>query len=531
MLTFLSKISIILLCILGLTELAFALWSILDHRYKTLAYNLADVGYIDLWILRYLSLCLFISSIITLVMCLILIWGLYSAHVFLFIASTMLVFIIIGQFTISILTFTSKYETRLTLIEQLPKLVITYRQGNDERAKRALDKLQLTFHCCGSDGRLSYQNNVPLSCNMFSIGCLTRTMYFLDSWMDILAYILLFFSLIKLFIILFFYSFLCLYQKHRLKKNRHSINDSFIWRHSSSLDSSLADNLSKKALMSTTITNNDIDDNHDNNYIEKRRILPNEYEPSSSSPSNQQRLNTSIISPSSFNNNNNELTTSYEQYTSRKLSSISERTEKSETDDSEPDLLHLKHYNPKRKAIITAVHQKQYLTPLQKQLPIIKSRRKIIRDDDNDSGVERSSSEKSFDDQNIQKPYTDTSTIINTTTKSKQTNNKSSSSLSFSNVFITSVSQIPTNNDEIQKSLTTSTSLSDNLPSNDIIIMPKPILKKSSPQISLDTIAENYHDKKDISSMYKQTSSLLENIPKPIPRTSLKQSKQDETLV
>ncbi len=34
----------------------------------------------------------------------------------------MIVFILIGEFTISILTFTSKYETRLTLIEQLPKL-------------------------------------------------------------------------------------------------------------------------------------------------------------------------------------------------------------------------------------------------------------------------------------------------------------------------------------------------------------------------------------------------------------------------
>jgi hypothetical protein len=55
-------------------------------------------------------------------MCLILIWGLYSAHVFLFIASTMIAFIVISEFTISILTFTSKYETRLVLIEQLPKL-------------------------------------------------------------------------------------------------------------------------------------------------------------------------------------------------------------------------------------------------------------------------------------------------------------------------------------------------------------------------------------------------------------------------
>ncbi|CAF4802471.1 unnamed protein product [Rotaria sp. Silwood1] len=530
MLTFLSKLSIVLLCILGLTELAFALWSVLDQRYKTLAYSLADIGYMDLWILRYLSLCLFVSSIITLAMCLILVWGLYSAHVFLFIASTMIVFIIIGEFTISILTFTSKYETRLTLIEQLPKLVITYRQGNDERAKRALDKLQLTFHCCGSDGRLSYQNNVPLSCNMFSIGCLTRTMYFLDTWMDVLAYILLFFSLLKLFIVLFFYSFLCLYQKYRLKNNRHYINDSSVWRHTSSVDSSSGDNLSKKNLMSTTITNDDVDDNHYNDYIEKRRVMHNEYE-SSSSPLNQQIQNTSLISSSLLNNNyNTGLTTTDEQYTSRKLSSISERTEKSETDDSEPDLLRLKQYIPKRKAIITPVQQKQYLS----SLPIIKNRRKIIRDDDNDSGVERSSSEKSFDDQNIQKSYSNNSTTIDTTRKSKQPKNKSSSSLSFSKVFITSVSQIQTKDDEIQKPLTTTTtsSLSDNSPSNNIIIIPKPILKKSSPQTSPNRIPRNYHEQKKISSIYTNISCLLHNnIPKPIPRSSLKQLKQDESLV
>ena len=45
-LTFVSKLFIILLCILGLIELGFALWTVLDQRYKTLAYNLADVGYI-----------------------------------------------------------------------------------------------------------------------------------------------------------------------------------------------------------------------------------------------------------------------------------------------------------------------------------------------------------------------------------------------------------------------------------------------------------------------------------------------------
>ena len=72
--------------------------------------------------MRYLSLCLFAASITTLVMCLILIWGLCSTHVFLFIASTMLVVVLIAEFTISILTFSNKYQTRLTLMEQLPKL-------------------------------------------------------------------------------------------------------------------------------------------------------------------------------------------------------------------------------------------------------------------------------------------------------------------------------------------------------------------------------------------------------------------------
>ena len=45
-LQFCSKLSVIILCILGLTELGLALWTVLDNRYKSLAYNLADVGYI-----------------------------------------------------------------------------------------------------------------------------------------------------------------------------------------------------------------------------------------------------------------------------------------------------------------------------------------------------------------------------------------------------------------------------------------------------------------------------------------------------
>jgi hypothetical protein len=264
-------------------------------------------------------------------------------------------------------------------------VVITYRQGNDERANRALEILQTTFYCCGSDGRLSYQNNVPLSCNMYSVGCLTRTMFFLDACMDALSFILLFFSIIKLFIVLYFYSFLCLihqYRQKRLKKNRHSINDSSIWRHSSSFDSSSIENLPKKSLMSSTKTNRDENDNSDHEYVDKRRILLNEYD-SSSSPQ-KQTYTTTIISPSSLNNN--ELTTCYEPHASRKLSSISEKTEKTETDDSESDLSRLKLYQPKRKAIITNSHQKYRPPPVPKKAPIIKNRRQIVRDDDNDSG-------------------------------------------------------------------------------------------------------------------------------------------------
>ena len=210
---------------------------------------------------------------------------------------------------------------------------------------------------------------------MYSIGCLTRTMFFLDSTMDALAYTLLFCSLIKLFIVLFFYSFLCLYRQYRqnrLKKKRHLTNDSSAWRHSSSFDSSSMDNLPKKLLVSTN------QDEHENEYVEKRRVILNDYE--SSSTPNKQVYTTTIVSPSSLNNN--ELITYYEPHASRKLSSISEKTEKTETDDSEPDLSRLKFYKPKRKVIITNVHQKYHPPPL----PIIKSRRKIIRDDDNDSG-------------------------------------------------------------------------------------------------------------------------------------------------
>ena len=42
----LSRLAIFILCILGLIELALALWTTLDYRYKSLAYILADIGYI-----------------------------------------------------------------------------------------------------------------------------------------------------------------------------------------------------------------------------------------------------------------------------------------------------------------------------------------------------------------------------------------------------------------------------------------------------------------------------------------------------
>jgi hypothetical protein len=216
---------------------------------------------------------------------------------------------------------------------------------------------------------------------MYGIGCLTPTMFFLDACIDALAYVLLFFSLIKLFIVIFFYSFLYLYQKYR-PKPRRLINDSRIWRHSSSFDSSSTDTLPKKNLTSSTTKNQDENNNHDNEYVENRRVILNDYEPSTP---NRRIPTTSIISPS----NNNELNTCYEQHALRKLSSISEKTEKTETDDSEPDLLRLKQYYPKRRTIFTSANQKQYPPPIPKKLPIIKNRRQIVRDDenDNDSGI------------------------------------------------------------------------------------------------------------------------------------------------
>ncbi len=91
-------------------------------------------------------------------------------------------------------------------------------------------------------------------------------------------------------------------------------------------------------------------------------------------------------------------------------------------------------------------------------------------------GVERSSSEKSFDSHK----------------------SKSPTSLSFSKVFVTSVSQVQSTNDELKQPLTPSTS--DSL----LLRSPRSILKKSNPK-----------------------NPLLHRVPKPIPRTSIK---QDESL-
>jgi len=151
------------------------------------------------------------------------------------------------------------------------------------------------------------------------------------------------------------------------KNNFHFNDDSSIDRYSSSFNSSPpADNLQRKTFISPIITDQD---ENENEYAENRRILHNEYE-------------TSIISPS------NGLPTYYEQNVPRKLSSISEITEKTETDDSEPDLSHVQYFKPKRKAIITTIDQKPSPPVFPKRKPIIKKRRKIIRDDDNDSGSE-----------------------------------------------------------------------------------------------------------------------------------------------
>lgn len=42
----LSRVSVGILILIGLAELALAMWTVFDDRYKSLAYHLADVGYI-----------------------------------------------------------------------------------------------------------------------------------------------------------------------------------------------------------------------------------------------------------------------------------------------------------------------------------------------------------------------------------------------------------------------------------------------------------------------------------------------------
>jgi hypothetical protein len=137
------------------------------------------------------------------------------------------------------------------------------------------------------------------------------------------------------------------------------------------LDSSPVDYVPKKTRISSLIANQDENENDDNEYdlsLPNKRI---------ENPSTR-------ISSSSLNNNGS--TIYYEkQPLYRKLSSISEKTEKTETDDSETDLSRLYYYKPKQRTMIPTIHLKQYPIPSPKNLPIIKARRKIVRDDDNDN--------------------------------------------------------------------------------------------------------------------------------------------------
>lgn len=263
--------------------------------------------------------------------------------------------------------------------------MITYRQGNDERASRALDVLQDAFRCCGSDGRLSFQNNVPLSCNMYSVGCLTRTMMFLDDCMDVTAYLLLFASLIKLFITIYFYSFLCVDQRRRHKDServRHFSSDASQWRHSTSFDSTSSESIGKKTLLPASVTKPHEKSHAANEFVEKRRVILNEYDSHSSDKRVQNAAPLlSLPMPASSHTLS---TVSFEQQAFRKLSSISERTEKTETDGSEPDLLRMKQSSSKQKLIITMVDAKQQPPPLPSKLPSIKNGPRPTRDDDND---------------------------------------------------------------------------------------------------------------------------------------------------
>ena len=224
---------------------------------------------------------------------------------------------------------------------------------------------------------------------MFSVGCLPRTMFFLDSCMDALAAVLLFFSIIKLLIVMFFYSFLCIYQRNRRKyrdSDPHSMNNSSDWRHSSSFDASSTENLPKKILISSPVTRRD--DIAHQEFAEKRRVILNDYD---AQTLNKRVQGAAVLLPLSSSTSptssasSKSLTTSHEQNTLRKLSSISEKTERTETDESEPDLRRVKPLHAKRPAIITSAQQKRSPPPLPNKLPIIKHRRKIAGDDENDN--------------------------------------------------------------------------------------------------------------------------------------------------
>ena len=124
-------------------------------------------------------------------------------------------------------------------------------------------------------------------------------------------------------------------------------------------------------------------DYDDRRLLENRSVVLNDYDISSSS--NPSAVTTTIISPN-YSNDTSPAAASYEQRPSRKLSSISELTEKTETDESEPDLSRPRLYN--RHPTIIAIPKRRYPPPLPRQLPVIMIRRSLARDDEyaNDSG-------------------------------------------------------------------------------------------------------------------------------------------------
>jgi hypothetical protein len=208
-------------------------------------------------------------------------------------------------------------------------LVTTYRQGTDERANRALDFLQQSFRCCGSNGRGSFHNYVPLTCNMYNIGCLTITMDFLNSCMDALSSVLLTFSLIQLVIVLFFYAYLCIYQ-HEHRKHAQSLTSNHLSTHhrSSSFDASSTESL-PKMVRPISFENDEHDDN----------------EQQCHTSTNDEYFSTTIVSPTVLI----DPLDLYALNSTRKLSSITERTE---TDESESDGSHLKLYAHKRNRLV-----------------------------------------------------------------------------------------------------------------------------------------------------------------------------------